>query len=56
MPGEHHAIGSIELHGSCKNDPLDIATDLGEILGILRMRHAGDILLDDRALVKFRRV
>ena len=53
MPGEHHAICAIKLNCSCQHEPLDIATDLGKMLSILRMSHPSNVLLDNRALIEF---
>ena len=54
MSGEHHSISPVKLHGACKHHSFDIAPDLSEVLGILRMSDSSDVLLDDRALVELR--
>ena len=52
MAGEHHAISAIQLNRACEHHSLDISPDFCQVLGILRMSDACDVLLDDRAFVE----
>src|SRR5215212_11435774 len=47
------AVLEVRLHGAREHHSLDVAADPLELLDRLAVRHAGDVLLDDRAGIEF---
>src|SRR5690606_15498545 len=52
---QQHAVLGVPAHGARQRPPLDVLAQGDEVLDRMRVVHALDVLLDDRALVQVAR-